>query len=167
METLTIPIPPKKPAVYYLITAYLYIASISLFKYLITCLPIKASGYTSFPQLASYTNLPLPLHKTLFYFQNAEMTHYCSACSEASMNDCSHNQRRGASQLRGTDLVILQCQQNRGALLWRQCTAGLRDTPAHLTSPWSRAGVMHRGAVLVCCHYANSAYRRILILSNM
>ena len=64
MEALTTLLPPKEnPAVYYPLTAYLYIASISLFKYVITCLPIKANRYTSFPQSASYTNLPLPLHK--------------------------------------------------------------------------------------------------------
>ena len=53
------------PAVYYLITAYLYITSISLFKYLITCLPTRASYYTSIPALALLTNFHLPLHKTL------------------------------------------------------------------------------------------------------
>ena len=138
MEALTILLPPKEnPAVYYLLRAYLYIASISLFKYLITCLPIKVNGYTSFPQFASYTNLPLPLHKTRICFQNAEMTHCCSACSEASFNDCLRNQNVAEPHSCAAPTIgILLCQQNRMGPLRRQCPACLRDSPAHLCCVW-------------------------------
>ena len=91
MEALTILLLPKKNiinhAVYYLIIAYLYIASNSLFKYLVSCFSTTASYYASIPLLALFTNFPLPLHKTLVCFPNADMTHYYSACSEASSND--------------------------------------------------------------------------------
>ena len=91
-------------AVYYLITAYLYIGSISLFKYLITCLPTKASYYTSIPQLALLTNFPLLLHKTLVCFPRANMSHYYSACREASSNDRLRDPN-GGPQLR---LAVLE-----------------------------------------------------------
>ena len=62
------------PAVYYLNTAYLYTASISLFKYLIICRPSKTSYPTFTPQSASITNFPLPIHETLVCFTNAGKT---------------------------------------------------------------------------------------------
>ena len=104
MEALTILLMPNKtikknPAVYFSITAYLYIASITLFKYLISCLPTKASYYTYIPQLALLTSFPLPLHEKLVRFPNADMTHYYSAFNEAFSNDRQRDPS-GALQLR-------------------------------------------------------------------
>ena len=77
MEPLTILLQPKSylnHVLYNLITAYLYTASICLFKYLIICRPSKTSYPTFTPQSASITNFPLPIHETLVCFTNAGKT---------------------------------------------------------------------------------------------
>ena len=98
MEPLTILLQPKSylnHVLYNLITAYLYTASICLFKYLIICRPTKASYPTFPPQSASINNFPLPLHKTLVCFTNADMI-----LLQRLQRGLSHDRRTDAAQLR-------------------------------------------------------------------
>ena len=61
-------------AAYYIVSANLYIAFISMFNYLIACHPDAASHHASVPQFALLTTFPLPLHKTVVCYANADKT---------------------------------------------------------------------------------------------